>query len=79
MKRFNILIAIVLLNVFNSIGQDIITKKSGEDITSKVIEITLNEVKFKKWDNQDGPLISISKSDILMIRYQNGTKDLFNN
>ncbi len=59
-------------------SQDIITKKTGEDISSKVIEINLNEIKFKKWDNQDGPLISLPKSDILLIRYQNGTKDIFN-
>ena len=77
-NTFAILFAlIVFIPVVKS--QDLITKKTGEDISSKVVEINLNEVKYKKWDNQDGPLISISKSDILMIRYQNGTKDLFNN
>lgn len=76
MKIKSIVFMLSLIS-FAGNSQDIITKKSGEDIQSKVIEINLNEVKYKKWDNQDGPLISISKSEILMIRYQNGTKDIF--
>ena len=79
MKNQVFLSAILLFINFTLFSQDIITKKSGEDVSSKVLEITLNEIKFKKWDNQDGPLISIAKSEILMIRYQNGTKDIFNN
>jgi DNA-binding transcriptional regulator YiaG len=34
-------------------------------------------VKYKKWDNQDGPSYSESKTNITMIKYQNGTKDVF--
>jgi hypothetical protein len=34
-------------------------------------------VKYKKWDNQDGPSYSESKTNIVMIKYQNGTKDVF--
>jgi hypothetical protein len=37
------------------------------------------EVKYKNIDNLDGPTISIFKSEIFMIKYQNGTKDLMNN
>lgn len=59
-------------------SQDILTKKSGEDIQAKVLEVTSNEVKYKKFDNQNGPTFSILKSDLLMVRYENGTKDLFN-
>ncbi len=57
--------------------QDVMTKKNGEDIQVKVLEISQSEVKYKKFDNPDGPLISIPKSELLMIRYQNGSKDLF--
>lgn len=59
-------------------SQDILTKKSGEDIQAKVLEVTSSEVKYKKFDNQNGPTFSILKSDLLMVRYENGTKDLFN-
>jgi hypothetical protein len=58
-------------------SQDVITKKSGEDIKAKILEIGQTEVKYKKFDNQDGPTYTILKSDLLMIRYENGTKDIF--
>jgi len=58
-------------------SQDVITKKSGEDINAKVLEVTSTEIKYKKFDNQTGPTISILKSDVFMIKYENGTKDVF--
>ena len=57
--------------------QDIITKKSSEDIEAKVTEVTTTEIKYKKFDNQNGPIFTILKSEVLMIRYENGTKDIF--
>jgi hypothetical protein len=75
----NLLIAL-LLTVFNiSIyAQDNITLKNGDEIKSKVLEVTTTEVKYKKYDNLDGPIYTISKSDILFIKYENGQKDVFN-
>jgi hypothetical protein len=58
-------------------SQDIITKKSGEDIQAKVIEVTTSEIKYKKFDNQTGPILTISTMELLMIRYENGSKDIF--
>jgi len=54
-----------------------ITMKTGEDINAKVLEVTTSEIKYKKTDMPDGPIYSILKSDVLIIRYNNGTKDLF--
>lgn len=62
----------------NCFSQDIITKKTSEDIQAKVIEITTTEIKYKKFDNQNGPTFTLLKSDVLMIRYENGSKDIFN-
>jgi hypothetical protein len=61
----------------NTAGPDIITKKDGEDIPSRVIEIGELQIKYKKFSNLDGPIYSINKSDVLIIRYQNGEKDIF--
>lgn len=58
--------------------QDMITKKTGEDISAKVLEVTSSEIKYKKSDNLEGPIFSILKSEVLIIRYKNGTKDVFN-
>ncbi len=59
-------------------SQDLIIKKTSEDIQAKVIEVTTNEIKYKKFDNQNGVTYSILKTDVLMIRYENGSKDIFN-
>ena len=60
-------------------AQDIITKKSGEDVQAKVLEVTQTEVKFKKYDNLDGPTFTLAKTDLVLIRYENNTKDVFLN
>jgi len=59
--------------------QDIIVLKNGDEIKSKVLEITPNEIKYKKFDNIDGPTISILKTDVFMVKYPNGTKEVINN
>ena len=67
------------LFVANSLfSQDILTKKTGDDIKAKVLEVTTTEVKYKKFDNLNGPVFSILKSELLLIRYENGSKDVFN-
>lgn len=58
-------------------AQDILTMKSGEDISGKVIEVNTTSVKYKKFDAQDGPIYEVLKSDLVMIRYEDGTKDIF--
>ena len=77
MKR--ILFVILTLGLFTTsiFSQDIITKKSGEDISAKISEVTQTEIKYKKFDNLEGPIFTILKSEVLMIRYANGTKDIF--
>lgn len=57
-------------------SQDVITKKNGEDIKAKVMEVTTSEIKYKKFEYQDGPIYTVSKNEIVMIRYENGSKDL---
>ncbi len=75
----NILFTLLfIIGVFSlSYAQDMITKKNSEDIKAKVLEVTTSEIKFKKFENLNGPTFSLSKSEVIMIRYENGTKDVF--
>jgi len=77
MKKI-ILIALQLSITSFAFSQDLLTKKTGEDIKAKVLEVTQDEVKYKKYDSQSGPTYSIKKSELILIRYQDGTKDIFN-
>jgi hypothetical protein len=77
MKKI-ILISVYLSISFLSFSQDIITKKNGEEIKAKVTEITGTEVKYKKFEYQTGPIYTVSKSEIFMVKYENGSKDILN-
>ncbi|MEP5612171.1 MAG: hypothetical protein ABJP45_07970 [Cyclobacteriaceae bacterium] len=71
------LIVLGLSTVINAASQDIITKKDGNEIEAIVIEITEESVKYRKQENSDGSLYTLNKSEIFMIKYENGTKDVF--
>ena len=58
---------------------DIITFKNGEEVKALVTEVGTSEVKYKKCDNKNGPLYSVKKSEVFMIKYANGSKDFFGN
>jgi uncharacterized cupredoxin-like copper-binding protein len=45
-------------------AQDTIVKKNGDLIVAKITEIGTDEVKFKIYGQQDGPVITMKKSDI---------------
>lgn len=66
------------LYVVIAAGQDIITQKDGVDIQAKVIEVGIDQISYKKYSNPDGPTYVISKSDILMITYENGEREMYN-
>jgi hypothetical protein len=78
MRKILFLIVLTVFNFSKSYSQDLITKKNGEDLKVKVLEVNISEIKYKKFDNLNGPIFSILKSEVLIIRYENGTKDIFN-
>lgn len=73
-----IFISIIMFFISNLYAQDIIIKKDGSEIKSKITEVTLNEIKYKRFDNIDGPIYTIVKTDIFKINYKNGTSEVFN-
>lgn len=77
MKKIILTTLSVIFTLGLCFSQDVITKKSGEEIKAKVLEVGQIEIKYKTFNNLDEPIFTISKSDILMIRYENGTKDIF--
>ena len=77
MKRL-LFIATFILSSISIYAQDIIVKKDGSTIMSKVLEVQTDIIKYKKWSNQSGPTYSIKITDIFSINYKNGEKDVFN-
>jgi hypothetical protein len=76
-KSLLVLFLLIFSLVLGVNAQDIIIKKNGDEIKAKVLEITLSELKYKNFNNLEGPMISIAKSDVIFVKYENGTKDVF--
>jgi hypothetical protein len=74
-KVLLVIVAVIGLGIMAN-AQDIILKKDGSEIKVKVIEITDQQVKYKDFDFQDGPIRSINSSEIFMITYENGQKEV---
>ncbi|OFX71034.1 MAG: hypothetical protein A2X12_05725 [Bacteroidetes bacterium GWE2_29_8] len=72
MRKTFIIISIIFVLVTSLVAQDFITTKNGEEIKAKVLEITQTEVKYKRFENIDGPIYTVNKSDLLIIKYANG-------
>jgi hypothetical protein len=58
-------------------AQDVIIKTNTEEIQCKIMEIEDTRIKYKNFSNLDGPVYSMNKVDIFMIKYENGQKEVF--
>ena len=77
MKTISITIFAIAFAITICCSQDIILLKSGEEIPAEILEIGTTEIMYKEFNIQEASPISLLKSDIFMIRYKNGTKDIF--
>lgn len=75
MKKLIFVLSILFsMNLF---AQDVIVKRDGSTIVSKVYEIGDKDVKYKKHTNLNGPTYTIAISEIDVINYENGEKESF--
>ena len=77
MKRFFFFSIAILCSILSS-GQDIITKLDGSELQSKILEVGIDEIRYKDHSNLEGPVYVIRKAEVFMIKYQNGTKEVIN-
>jgi hypothetical protein len=76
MKNMSLLFLFTILPAL-AFAQDIIIKLSGQEISAKVTEITLTDILFIYPDSLPDIYQSIPKSEVFMIKYANGTKEVF--
>ncbi|GAB3796350.1 hypothetical protein GCM10028819_13810 [Spirosoma humi] len=57
---------------------DQIVLRNGDVIEAKIKEVGVNEIKYKKCERPDGPDYTISKRDVLSIKYSTGDVERFN-
>jgi len=71
----------LFLAFFSAAGafaQDQLFKKDNSKTDVKVLEVTPTEIRYKLFTYQDGPTITVLKSEVALIIYQNGTHETFN-
>ena len=73
-KRLWLLSLFLLCGSFAS-AQDVIVKKDGTTIESRVIEVGETSVKYKKYSKPNGPTYTIPVTDLRTIYYEDGGKD----
>lgn len=71
--------AFPLLIALQNYSQDVIIKMNGDELEVKVKEILINEIKYVDLTYTEGPVYTIPKSDVFMIKYPSGKKDLILN
>ena len=78
-KIFYLLVTSLLLVAVSVNAQDVVVFRDGSLLNAQVVEITESTIRYKKWENIDGPIYTMSKEKILAINYENGTKEVFEN
>lgn len=65
------------LKLANDSCGDLITLRDGTDIEARVIEVGSKAIKYKRCNNIEGPTIVVNVENVFMIKYANGTKEIF--
>jgi hypothetical protein len=58
-------------------AQDMMALRNGNIETVKILEVGDNEIKYKKWENQEGPTFSTATANVLSVKFENGTNQKF--
>ena len=80
MKRFFIFAVVFLLagGIFSVYAQDVIILRTGEKIEAQVTELSPTEIRYKAYDNLNGPVVVVPRASVLVIEYQNGKREIIN-
>ncbi len=75
----NKLTAIIVFTLFSFLGfsQDVIIKRDGTKISANVIEITATTIKYRNFDQPEGPIRNIAINDVEEIIYNDGSWEKF--
>lgn len=76
MKIQNFLIGCLMLFIgHTALAQDIIIKQDASEIKAHIEEVGDELIKYRRHSNPTGPLYSIRKTEVFMIRYENGEQE----
>lgn len=71
---FTLLLTLLINNLS---AQDVLHKKNGQSLEVKIEEIASDEVKYRLFNNLEGPLYSLDKIDVQKIVFENGHTEYY--
>lgn len=74
MKRLFAVVILLALSITAAMAQDLIVKQDGETIKAYRTDVGKTAVYYRLEDNEETPILSIPKADVLIIKMQDGTK-----
>lgn len=66
-----------LLFAFHAQSQDVIHKKNGKEIRASIVELGTGEIKYRLFDQPDGPVYAEEKENIQKIVFQDGRTEFY--
>jgi len=78
MKKLLLLLTLSAITII-AFSQDNIVLKNGDEINAIISEVGESNIKYRKFNNQDGPIYTKSKDEIFYIKYSNGEKEMYTN
>lgn len=76
-NKFISLVTILVYCCTVTFAQDIIVTKDAKQIKAKITEVSKSEIRYKDFDNLNGPVFVLPIEDINSIIYSNGKVSLF--
>ena len=70
-------LTVALLATFNLFAQDIIITSDAKRIEAKILEVSSSEIKYKEFNNLEGPTFILTNDELNTVIYQNGTVKTF--
>ena len=71
--RFSGIVIFILIHS-SAFSQDIIVRTNNDSMRVKVIDITIDKIKYRLIETKNGPVLEIHKNNVKQIIYENGSK-----
>lgn len=78
LSRFALIIILFTCSFTRSIAQDTLIMTNGNIVPAKILEVSTEEVRYKRFDNLEGPVFITKTSEINKIKYHSGNTDILN-
>lgn len=79
MKKLYLIAVTLLMGAGTVLAQDTIVLRNGDELRVKVKEVSDTELKYQMWNNQDGPMYTKKVTDIFMVKYKGGHREVYGN